>query len=251
MCLVSPLTYSMFTRSRSLTDQQVMVVTGTSRGIGRYLAANYADQGWMVVGCARSESDFDHPNYDHTQVDITDEKQVIKWISRSAKKFGRIDALLNNAGDANLNHALLTPGKTVDRLFDINFNGTFFTSREVAKVMQRQKYGRIVNFSSVAVFLALEGEAVYAATKSAVETYSRVLARELAPLNITVNLVAPAPIKTDLIKGVPEDTIQKLLRRLVFHRYAEFDDVTNVIDFFIKPESSYITGQTITLGGWS
>ena len=233
-----------------MPENQILLLTGASRGIGRYLAEYYCGQGWTVAGCARTESDFSHDNYHHQIVDVTNEEDVVAWIHSIRNEFGRIDGVINNAGAANMNHALLTPGKTVDKLLDVNFKGTFLVCREAAKVMQRQKSGRIVNFSSVAVSLSLEGEAIYAASKSAVETYSRVLAKELAKLNITVNVIAPAPVKTDLIAGVPEKAMQRLINRLAIKRYATFEDIVNVTDFYLRRESSFITGQVLTLGSW-
>jgi 3-oxoacyl-[acyl-carrier protein] reductase len=115
--------------------------------------------------------------------------------------------------------------------------------------MQKQKYGRIVNFTTVAVPLNLEGEAIYAASKSAVETLTRIMAKELGGFGITVNSIGPCPIETNLIKTVPKEKIQKLLDQQAIKRYGEFEDISNVIDFFIKPESSFVTGQVIYLGG--
>src|SRR5207253_10277620 len=109
--------------------------------------------------------------------------------------------------------------------------------------------GRIVNFTSVAVPMRLEGESIYAATKSAVETFTRVFAREVAPYGITVNAVGPAPIETDLIRSVPKKTLKALVERLAIKRLGTFADVANVVDFFIRPESNYVTGQVIYLGG--
>ena len=227
-----------------------MVITGTSRGIGRYLAEYYAEKDWCVAGCSRTSVDFSHQNYSHFQVDVTSENQVNRWIRSVFKQFGKLNALINNAGAASMNHVLLTPGKTIDRLMDLNVKGTMLVSREAAKMMQKQKFGRIINFSSIAVALSLEGEAVYVASKAAVEKYSRVLARELAPWNITVNVIAPLPIQTDLIKNVPESKLNRLIDRLVIKRYGNFEDIANVADFFLSPKSSVITGQIITLGGW-
>jgi 3-oxoacyl-[acyl-carrier protein] reductase len=115
--------------------------------------------------------------------------------------------------------------------------------------MHKSKSGRIVNFTSVAVPLDLEGESVYAASKSAVVTFTRILARELAPANITVNAVGPTPVMTDLIRSVPKDKLDRLLKRQAIHRYGAFKDISNVIDFFIRPESDFVTGQVIYLGG--
>ena len=115
--------------------------------------------------------------------------------------------------------------------------------------MRRQRRGRIVNLGSIAVPLNVEGEAVYAASKSAVVTFTRTLARELAEWNITCNVVGPAPIETDLIRGVPPGKIQALLDRLPLSRAGSYEDVANVVDFFTDPASSAVTGQVIYLGG--
>ncbi len=232
-----------------MSNGTVMLISGTSRGVGHHLAKHYASKGWIVAGCSRGKCDLEHPNYHHSTVDITDEAETVTWVRGASKEFGHIDAVLNNAGLASMNHALLTPVETVESLFDTNFRGTFVICREAAKVMQRRKFGRIVNFGSIAVSMVLEGESIYAATKAAVTTYSRILAHELAPWNITVNVIAPSPTKTDLIKGVPEGTMQKLLDRMAIHRYGTFEDTSNVIDFFLSPNSSMITAQVITLGG--
>lgn len=234
-----------------MSDQPVLVITGTSRGIGHHLAEHYLAQNWVVAGCSRSQTNIVHKNYHHTEVDVTDEKQVVAWIKSVARKLGKIDATINNAGAASMNHIFLTPGKTVDRLMDLNFKGSFLVSRETAKVMSKRKYGRIVNFSSVAVPLSLEGEAVYVASKGAITEFSRCIARELSDMNITVNVVAPPPIDTDLTRKVPKANMQRLLDKMVFHRFGEFDDVTNVTDFFLDPRSSMVSGQVITLGAWT
>jgi 3-oxoacyl-[acyl-carrier protein] reductase len=116
--------------------------------------------------------------------------------------------------------------------------------------MQRKKIGgRIVNFSTVAVPFALEGEAAYVASKAGVVGLTQVLARELGPYGITVNAVGPTPIETDLIRAVPQDKIQSLLRRQAISRLGTFGDVANVVDFFLRPESEFVSGQTVYLGG--
>ena len=122
-------------------------------------------------------------------------------------------------------------------------------AKTINKLMQRNKYGRIVNFSTVAVPLKLEGEAIYASSKAAVISLTQILARELADIGITVNAIGPTPVKTDLIRSVPKEKLEGLIDRQAIHRYGEYSDITNVIDFFINPESDFITGQIITLGG--
>jgi 3-oxoacyl-[acyl-carrier protein] reductase len=127
--------------------------------------------------------------------------------------------------------------------------GTFLFSREAAKLMKNRRYGRIVNFTSVAVPLKLEGESIYVASKAAVASLTEVLARELAAYGITVNAVGPTPIETDLIRSVPRDKIERLVARQAIPRLGRFEDVANVVDFFLRPESGFVTGQNLFLGG--
>lgn len=227
----------------------VTLITGASKGIGRFLAEHYLAQGHTVVGCSRGDTDLAAPDYLHATLDVSDEAACKDLMAEVRKRFGTLDNLINNAGIASMNHALLTPLATLDRVLRTNVEGTFLYSREAAKLMQRSGGGRIVNFSTVAVALDLEGEAAYVASKAAVESLSRVLARELAPYKITVNTVGPVPIETDLTRGVPRDKLDKLVRRQAIKRFGEFDDVANVVDFFLSDKSAFVTGQCIYLGG--
>jgi 3-oxoacyl-[acyl-carrier protein] reductase len=230
-------------------DRRVMLITGTRKGIGRYLAEYYLERDWIVAGCSRGDSDLAHPDYVHFELDVADEAAVRRMTAEVSRRYGRLDVLLNNAGIASMNHVLLTPGETVRKIMATNVLGTFLFAREAAKLMQRNRCGRIVNFATVATPLRLEGEAIYAASKAAVVSLTEVLARELADLNITVNAVGPTPVKTDLIGGVPQVKLDALLARQALHRFGEMDDVVNVIDFFIAPRSAFVTGQVIYLGG--
>jgi 3-oxoacyl-[acyl-carrier protein] reductase len=148
-----------------------------------------------------------------------------------------------------MNHFFLTPYSTSRKIFETNYFGTFLMCREVGKIMSKQKYGRIVNFSTVAVPLNLEGELVYASSKAAVEQLTKVLAAELGRYNITVNAIGPTPIQTDLIANVPEEKINELVCKQSIKRLGCFNDVVNVIEFFINEKSSFITGQVVYLGG--
>ena len=230
-------------------EQPVMLITGTRKGIGRYLVDHYLRLGYRVEGCSRKDPDWVESGYVHHAADITDEDQVHSMFASVRKRHRRLDVLVNNAGIASLNHALLTPGSAASDVMATNFHGTFLACREACKIMQRRKFGRIVNFGTVAVPMHLEGEAIYAASKSAVVTFTKVLAREVGPYGITCNVVAPSPVETDLIRAVPKDKIDSIVARLAIHRLGRFEDVANVIDFFVKPESDYITGQVIYLGG--
>jgi 3-oxoacyl-[acyl-carrier protein] reductase len=230
-------------------DAPVTVVTGTRKGLGRHLAEHYARRGHRVIGCSRREPDWQADGYVHYLTDVSDETTVRRLFADVRKKYGRLDHLINNAGIASMNHTLLTPLSTVKAVLDTNVVGTFLFCREAAKLMKAGGFGRIVNITTVAVPLKLEGEAIYVASKAAVLSLTDVLARELATFGITVNAVGPVPLATDLIAGVPADKIGRLVARQAIPRLGTFDDVTNIIDFYLKPESGFVTGQSLFLGG--
>jgi len=232
-----------------VTDRRVMVITGTRKGIGRHLAETYAREGYLVEGCSRGEPSFEAENYVHHQVDVADERQVKTMISSVSKRHGRIDVVLNNAAVASMNHVLLTPAKASNRMLEVNVTGTMLVCRDAAKVMMRRRYGRIVNFTTIVAPIALAGEAIYAASKSAVVTFTRILAFELGQWGITCNSFGATPIMTDMIKGVPQDKIDAVVNGLAIKRLGTYDDCKNVCDFFISERSDNITGQVVYLGG--
>jgi 3-oxoacyl-[acyl-carrier protein] reductase len=204
-----------------------------------------------VIGCSRQPANFDGIDYEHFALDVANEAEVLQMFAAIRKKHERLDVLLNNAGITATNHLFFTPASAVKNLFETNVAGSFLMCREAGKIMAARKAGRIVNFVSIATPLRLEGEAIYAASKAAVISLTQVLARELAPYNITINAVGPTPVRTDFIEGIPKEKIQKILDRQAIPRLGEFADILNVTDFFIRPESSFVTGQTIFLGGVS
>ena len=232
-----------------MNEKQIILITGTRKGIGRFLVEHYTSLGHQVIGCSRNETEYSIDNYQHFCLDVCDEKDVKRMFSQIRKSYGRLDILINNAGIASMNHALLTTMDTVYKIYGTNVFGTFLFCREAAKLMQRNRYGRIVNFATVATPLKLEGEAIYASSKAAVISLTQILARELANIGITVNAIGPTPAKTDLIRSVPDEKLERLIEKQAIHRYGDYGDIINVIDFFINPESNFITGQVIYLGG--
>jgi 3-oxoacyl-[acyl-carrier protein] reductase len=232
-----------------VTPARHVLITGASRGIGAHLVRHHLAQDDIVVGCARGGAPLEHERYVHAQVDVTDESAVRTMCGDIRRRFGRLDVLINNAGAAAMNPVALTPSESARDIMATNLLGTFLMTRAAIRLLRHSKAGRIVNFTTVAVPLRLEGEAMYAASKSAVETFTRVVAREVGRLGITCNAVGPSPVQTRLTAGVPAATIDRLIAQQAIPRWAELDDVTNVIDFFLQPSSSMVTGQVVYLGG--
>ncbi|WP_188015442.1 SDR family NAD(P)-dependent oxidoreductase [Vibrio harveyi] len=226
-----------------------IVITGSRKGLGKALAEHYLAQGHTVIGCSRQESSIEHDNYHHFELDVTDEKAVVSMVRSVRKQFRTVDVLVNNAGMAAMNHFLTTPLSSAEKVMATNVFGTFLFSREIAKLMMKQKSGSIVNYSTVAVPLDLEGEAIYAASKAAVESLTKISAKELSRYGIRVNAVGPTPVPTDLIKAVPKQKIEELIASQAIKRLGKEEDVINVVDFFISPRSEFVTGQVIYLGG--
>ena len=227
-----------------------MIITGTRKGIGNYLAEYYTHKGFYIIGCSRDDINFELDNYQHYCLDISDEPSVKKMFAEIRKKYGRLDILINNAGIASMNHVLLTPLKEVQDILNTNFVGTFLCCREAVKLMKRNKYGRIVNISSIHVPLATVGTSIYGASKASIEQFSRVLAREVFQFGININLLALSVVKSSgMAEDLSDDIILKILERTISKTQLNFKDVSNAIDFLISPKSSMVTNQTLYLGG--
>ncbi|MCK6541432.1 SDR family oxidoreductase [bacterium] len=227
----------------------VMIITGTSKGIGKGLAEYFLNKGYRVFGCSRSEATITHAAYHHTALDVSNESAVRLWIRTVKKEGGRIDVLVCNAGlvESAL-QMTVTPGDVLEAYLKTNVAGTYYVCRETAKTMLLQKQGRIITISSIMTRLHAPGTSVYSATKSAIEQMTKVLAREMAPLGITCNVVAPSMSPTDAAKSFGPEWEKNMLAQQTIQRPITTDEIANVISFYAAPESACITGQVTYMG---
>lgn len=233
-----------------MTNKPVMIITGTSKGIGRSLAEYYTGKGYQVIGCSRGDIEYSLDNYEHFCLDITDEESVKKMFNSIRKQYGRLDVLINNAGvNYALAPVLLLKYESALKTMEINLLGTFLMSRESAKLMMRKSFGRIINFGSMAGKLEVKGEAIYTASKAAIVSMTRVMAKEFYSYGITCNVVSPSAVETDLMKNINRDALNDVLSRNAIPDLGKPEDIINTIDWLLEPQSKAITGQVIYLGG--
>ena len=233
-----------------MINKPVMLITGTRKGIGKYLAEYYSKNLYQVIGCSRGLIDYKLDNYQHFCLDVSEESSVKKMFTEIRKKYGRLDVLINNAG-VNYAHSplLLVPYESALKTVEVNLLGTFLLSREAAKIMKKKSFGRIVNLGSMAVKHEVKGEAIYTASKAAIVSLTRVMAKEISSYGITCNTVSPAAIDTDFIKKINNNSLNEVLSRNAIPNVGSLNEVSNTIDWLINTESSAITGQSIYLGG--
>ncbi|HUQ18270.1 MAG TPA: SDR family oxidoreductase [Gemmatimonadaceae bacterium] len=227
-----------------MTD--TIVVTGASRGLGAHCATRLHEAGYKVIGLGRKPTK-DLP-YVTRIVDVADAASVKAGVD-DLRRDESVYALINAAGIASMNLVLTTPAETVKKIIDTNLLGTIYCCQAVAPALIKRGNGRIINFSTVGVPLAIKGEAVYVASKAGVEGFTRVFAREMAPHGVTVNSVAPGPIATGLLEKVAQEKIDNVVAQQLIARQGEPEDVWNIVSLLLRPESSMITGQTIYVGG--
>ena len=225
-----------------------ILITGASKGLGAEIAEHYLNQGHKVVSLSRSASVV-HENHLQYQADISIEADILYVIKDLKSKKIPIDVLINNAGIASMNFMVSTPLTTAASIFNTNVLGTFLVTREISKMMILQKAGRIINISSVSLPLHLEWQSIYASSKAALEEFTRIIAKELAPFNVTANILGPNPMAADLIHGIPESNLNKVLERQSIKKMGMPSDVIHCLDFFMSEKSTAITGQTIYLNG--
>ena len=233
-----------------MSDKPVILITGTRTGIGKYLAEHYSDNGFLVIGCSRSKIEFELDNYLHYNLNVSDESAVKELFGEIRRKYGRLDGLINNAGLSSDNYAMLTSGKESMDIFNTNFQGTFLFCREASKLMKRRMYGRIINISSIHVSLGTIGSSIYGASKAAIEQFSKVLAKELYPFGITVNVLCLSVVKdTGMQETLSDELRDQILGKTISKSQLDLSDVTNTLDFLLSLDSKMLTNQTIYLGG--
>lgn len=224
----------------------MIIVTGASRGIGKAITERLIEKGEEVFGLARSVNGL---NIKAIECDVSDYTSV-KNASREVKKLKKpVKAFINAAGVASMNMAVTTDESTVQKLIQINLVGTIYCCQLFAPILLRQKYGSFINFSTIAVALALKGESIYAASKAGVETFTRTFAREMADFNIRVNCIAPGPIQTDLLKGITDTQIEKITSQQIIPKQFQKSDVCDLIELLIDERARSLSGQVLNIGG--
>jgi 3-oxoacyl-[acyl-carrier protein] reductase len=223
-----------------------VIVTGASRGLGRFCAERLHESGYKVIGIGKKPGSA--AAFEMRQADVADQ-QSVRRAFEDLRGDSTVYALINAAGIASMNLVMTTPPETVRRIIETNLMGTIFCCQQVAPALIRRGNGRIINFSTLGVRLAIKGEAIYIASKAGVEGFSRTFAREMAPHGVTVNAIAPGPIDTALLEKVPRDNIDAVVRQQIIPRQAEPLDVWNIVSLLLSPESSMISGETLHVGG--
>lgn len=224
----------------------MIVVTGASRGIGRAIAERLVGRGEKVIGVARTIADSE---FETLAVDVSAENQVKDLARFLRSQPTAVTALINAAGVASMNLALLARAPKVRAVIETNLFGTMFMCQALAPLIIRAGGGSIVNISTIAVSLALQGESAYIASKAGVEAFSRTLARELGGHNVTVNCIAPGPISTDLLKGVSREQIVRITDRQIIQRQFSLEEVCDVVEILLDPRSRSLTGHVLHVGG--
>ena len=243
-------------------ERRAAVVTGSTRGIGREIARELAAAGMNVVVNSSSEKSLPAAEALAAEIagqfgveavavaaNVADEGEANALIAAATDAFGRVDVLVNNAGITRDGLAARMGDEDFDAVIDINLKGTFHCCRAAAKVMMKQRWGRIINMSSVVGVYGNAGQVNYAASKAGVIGMTKTLAKELARRNITANAVAPGFIATDMTDALSEARKEAIVGRIGSGRLGEPADIAHLVRFLASDEASYITGQVICVDG--
>ncbi|HEY1653196.1 MAG TPA: SDR family oxidoreductase [Acidimicrobiales bacterium] len=237
---------------------RVALVTGGSKGLGVGLVQGYLDAGYCVETCSRSSTDQvraweNDPElkerFHFATADVSKTEDAERFVKDAAKRWGRIDVLINNAGVAREGVIALFGNDDLDQVVDLNLKGTVYVTRAASRVMLRQRSGSIVNISSVVGLSGYRGLSVYGATKAALDGFTRALARELGSRGITVNSVAPGYLRTEMSHGLDEDQLNQIARRTPMGRLGDPSDIARVVLFLTDPANNYLTGQVVVVDG--
>ena len=224
----------------------MIIVTGANRGLGQAVVERLMESGEEVVGLARNTSDTDIQMISCDVSDYSSVKNAAKKVKKMKKP---VKAFVNAAGVASMNMAVTTDQSTVQKLIQTNLVGTIYCCQLFSPIMLRQKKGSFINFSTIAVALALKGESVYVASKAGVESFSRTFAREMADFNVRVNCIAPGPIKTDLLRGITDKQIEKIISQQIIQKQFQKSDVCDLVELLIDEKSASLSGQVLNVGG--
>tara|TARA_A100000164_G_C21871877_1_gene755579 strand:- start:647 stop:1321 length:675 start_codon:yes stop_codon:yes gene_type:complete len=223
----------------------MIVVTGASKGIGENICKRLIKKGHKVVGLARN---IKKKKINMIQCDVSSPESVDKAV-KEIKKIGKVTGLINAAGIASLNLALFMPKDSIIKILNTNLLGTIYMSKRISPLLIKNNNGFIINFSTIAVPLAMKGESVYVASKAGIEGFTRSFAREVSRFNINVNCISPGPIETDLTRGVREEEINNLISQQLINKKFDVNDISDLVEIIIDKRYSSITGQILHVGG--
>ena len=242
-----------------LHQNKIAVITGGGRGIGAAITKKLVDEGaTCIFTYASSEekarnilSDIQktNPLCALFKLRVENEMEVKTVFENILEKFGRVDILVNNAGTTSDQLILRMKTEQWSRVIDVNLNGVFHCCKQVIRPMMKSKWGRILNISSVIGLMGNVGQSNYAASKGAINSFTRSLAREVASRNICVNAVAPGYIETDMTENLPENIKQSMLSLIPMNRFGKPQDVANLVSWLASEDASYMTGQVLSVDG--
>jgi 3-oxoacyl-[acyl-carrier protein] reductase len=232
-------------------DKKVVLISGASRGIGAAIAMHLASLGYKVIGTARSEFKFDKPsdNLIPLKLDITCRESIKNCAAKLKEQNLLPDILINNAGITSDQLFLRMKEDEWDNVLATNLTGTFNLTKAFIKNMIKNRYGRIINISSISGLMGNPGQVNYSSAKAGLSGFTKSLAKEVGSRNITVNSVAPGFIETDMTSFLDEDSKNTIIKDIPLNRLGSPEDVSELVAFLAGDESQYITGQTISIDG--